>query len=412
MIVLTTNTEDEMPDNLVSAATRERTIHVPDLDRGRWTSVATLGIGTFAIGTDMFVVAGVLSGLATDLGVAIGEAALTVTVFALAYGIGATLLSALLGARPLRQVLIGSLLLVGLFNVLSALAPTLPVLLAARALGALAASVYVPAAGAAAVAAVPPSHRGRALGVLLGGSSIAMVLGAPLGVLLAAMLSWRAAFGLVAVLAAVTVLGLLLSSVGSNPLTHSTVRERLRPVRSPAVVGTLGVTFLVMTASNTMYTHLGGLLGAAAGPIGLGLFIAAFGLGGVLGTWWGGTAADLRGGCRGVLLAVIGLAVSFAVLPLVAETVGAALIVVVGWGIAAWGFVPAQQHRLIGLRSGPAPLLLALNSSAIHLGFAAGALLGGLVVDAAGVSSLWMLAVACCGAGLILHEILTREGQP
>ena len=53
-----------------------------------------------------------------------------------------------------------------------------------------------------------------------------------------------------------------------------------------------------------------------------------------------------------------------------------------------------------------------LVNSAIQLGFAAGALLGGLVVDAAGVSSLWMLAVACRGAGLILHEILTREVQP
>jgi predicted MFS family arabinose efflux permease len=50
---------------------------------------------------------------------------LTVTVFALAYATGAPLLSALLGARPLRQVLIGSLALFGLFNVLSAVAPTL-----------------------------------------------------------------------------------------------------------------------------------------------------------------------------------------------------------------------------------------------------------------------------------------------
>jgi hypothetical protein len=46
------------------------------------------------------------------------------------------------------------------------------------------------------------------------------------------------------------------------------------------------------------------------------------------------------------------------------------------------------------------------------LGFPAGALLGGLVVDDAGASSLWMLALACCGAGLILHGTLTREVQP
>jgi predicted MFS family arabinose efflux permease len=55
-------------------------------------------------------------------------------------------------------------------------------------------------------------------------------------------------------------------------------------------------------------------------------------------------------------------------------------------------------------------LLLALNSSAIHLGFAAGSLFGGLVVDTAGARSLSMLAVACCGAGLILHhQSLAKE---
>jgi predicted MFS family arabinose efflux permease len=180
-------------------------------------------------------------------------------------------------------------------------------------------------------------------------------------------------------------------------------------MRTPAVVGTLGVTFLVMTASNSIYIHLGVLLGTAAGPIELGLLIGAFGLAGMVGTWWGGTAADRRGSHRGVRLAVTVLTLNIAALPLVAATVTAALTVVVGWGIAVWGFVPVQQHRLIGLDSGPAPLLLALNSSAIHLGYAAGSLLGGLVVDAAGVSALWMLSVACCGAALILHTILTRE---
>jgi predicted MFS family arabinose efflux permease len=112
-----------------------------------------------------------------------------------------------------------------------------------------------------------------------------------------------------------------------------------------------------------------------------------------------------------VLLAVTVLTAGFAVLPLVATTVAGALAVVLGWGIAAWGFVPAQQHRLIGLGVGPARLVLALNSSATHLGFAAGALLGGLVVDAAGAGALWLLAVPCCGAGLMLHAILTRGAR-
>jgi predicted MFS family arabinose efflux permease len=82
---------------------------------------------------------------------------------------------------------------------------------------------------------------------------------------------------------------------------------------------------------------------------------------------------------------------------------------VIGWGLAAWAFVAAQQRRVIEL--GPATLLLALNSSAVHLGFATGALLGGRVVDAAGVGSLWLLPVVCCGVGLVLHGILGREAR-
>jgi predicted MFS family arabinose efflux permease len=381
-----TSLEDEMRD--AASTVRSR-------------AIAPLGVGAFAIGTDLFVVAGVLPALAADLGVPVGAAGLAVTVFALAYAVGAPVLSALLGSRPLRPVLIGSLVLFALFNVVSALAPDLAVLLAARVFGALAASVYVPGAGAAAIAATPESRRGRALGVVLAGSALAMVLGAPLGVLLAALFSWRAAFGLVAVLAVGTVLGLLRSGVGSGSPPRSTLGERLRPLRSPAVAGTLAVTFLAMTASNSTYTYLAVLL---TGPVGL--YIGVFGAAGVAGTWWGGIAVDRHGSGRVAAAAVVVLGTGLATLAHVTAMAGT-LAVVVAWGIAAWGFVAAQQHRVTGM--GPAPLLLALNSSAIHFGFATGALLGGLVVDGAGAGGLWVVPAVCCGFGLVLHGMLTRE---
>jgi predicted MFS family arabinose efflux permease len=296
-------------------------------------------------------------------------------------------------------VLIGSLVLFALSNVVAALASSLTVLLAARALAALAAAAYVPAAGAAAVAAVPADRRGRALAVVLGGSAVATVLGAPLGVLLASLLSWRAAPALVAVLAMGTVLGLLRNSIGSDPPTRSTLAERLHPLRSRVVVGTLAVTFLAMTASNSTYTYLAVLL---SGPVEL--YIAAFGLAGMAGTWWGGAAIDRYGSRRVVTAAVIVLAAGLATVHAATAPVG-----LIGWGLAAWAVVAAQQRRVIEL--GPAPLLLALNSSAVNLGFATGALLGGLVVDAAGVGSLWLLPVVSCGAGLVLHGILGREAR-
>ncbi|WP_440073282.1 MFS transporter [Streptosporangium sp. OZ121] len=400
-----------MHDEAASTAVMERMGPTPDKGWGRWASVATLGIGTFAIGTDIYVGAGVLGAIAGDFKITVGVAGLTVTVFALTYAIGTVLLTALLGARSLRPVLIGSLVLFGLFNLISAVAPTFPVLLAGQAMSALAAAVYLPAAGATAVAAVSPSHRGRALGLLLGGSSIAMVLGAPLGVLLSAMFSWRAAFGLVAVFATVTLIGVSLSGIGSGVI-GSKVWEGSRLIPSRAVAGALGVSFLVLAASSGTYTYLPLLLEDTVGPAELGLFIGVFGLGGLVGTWCGGVAADRYGSRRMVPLSVATLIMTFVVLPLVATTVAGIVAVMFVWGVAVWGFVPAQQHRLIGLRSASVSYVLALNSSANNFGFAAGALFGGLLIDAAGIGSLWMLTAACCGAGLVLHGLLSQEVRP
>ena len=400
---------NEVLDDAVRPAVRGRRAGAPDEGRRALPPAVALAFGAFAICTETFLVAGVLGGLAVELGVTVGVAGSTVAVSAVASAAGGPLLGAALGARPVRQVLIGALALSGLFTALSAAAPTFALLAASRALSALAASVYVPTAGAAAVAAAPSTHRGRALGVVLGGASVAMVLGAPLGVLLAATLSWRAAFGMAAVLAAGGVVLLWFTDVGSGRLSASTLGERLHPIRHPAVVGALGVTFLLMADSNSVFSYLGVLVGASAGLVGPGLVIGAFGLGGVLGAWWGGMATDRHGDRRVILLAGGGLTAAFAVLPLVAATAGPLLTVAIGWGIAAWSFTAAQQRRLLGLSSGSAPMPLALNSAATHLGFAAGALLGGRVVDTAGAGHLWMLAVACCGVGLALHGVLSRK---
>ncbi|MFG2757030.1 MFS transporter [Streptomyces wuyuanensis] len=446
----------------------------PERPRAARRTVAVLGTGVLAIGTDMFVVAGILGGIATDLGVTVGSAGLAVTVFALTYATGAVLLAPLLSAQPPRRVLVVSAAAFAVLNVLSALAPTLPTLLAARLLSALAASAFVPAAAGAAVTAVPAGHRGRALGAIVGCMSAATVLGAPAGVLLASASTWRAGFALPAVLAAATVAGLVLTrdepsratpggcspsgseppgprdarrhprpgtAPGSGPPSppdspprpfpryrgrdagrvtrcrdaepparrRAAVRERLLPLGSPAVAAALAVTFLLMTASYSTYTYLPLLLSDAVVPLGSGLFIAVFGLAGIAGTWWGGRAADRRGPGRVVGPAVAVSAAALAALPHTSSTGVAAALVVAGWGTAVWGFVPAQQHRLIGLCSAAPPLLLALHSGAVHLGSAAGSLLGGLVVDSAGAGRLWTVAVFCCGAAWVVHTALARK---
>lgn len=161
-----------------------------------------------------------------------------------------------------------------------------------------------------------------------------------------------------------------------------------------------------------MYSYLAVLLGSAAGSAGLGPLTGVLGVGGMVGTWWGGAAAARWGSRPVVLLAVSALTAGFVLFPLVTPTLAGAVVVVALWGIAACGFVPTQQHRLLNLGPQTVPLLLGLRGSAIHLGFASGALLGGQVVEATGAARRGMLAVACCGTGLILHTLLPRRSRP
>ena len=390
------------------------TKRVPDQERAGWRSVAPLGIGAFAIGTDLFVVAGVLPNLAADLDVTVGAAGLTVTVFALAYATGAPVLSALLGARPLAT---GADRLAGAVRAVQ------------RGVGARTQHCGVarsPGAGRARRVGLRPGCRvgGGRVGA---GEPTAVersawswparrsprVLGAPLGVLLAShalvaggVRAGRGARG-----------GHRPRPVAQRrrgPPTRSTLS---RAATTDALPGRRRNARRDVPGDDRLEqrVHLPGRAPGCRDRTRRARAVHRGASGSA--AWWAPGGAGPRP-----------TAVAAAGSPCwrwpcwrrvsrrsrcVATTAAGPLTIVVGWGIAAWGFVSAQQHADDRTRRAvPAPLLLALNSSAIHLGFAAGALLGGLVVDTAGAGSLWMLAVACCGAGLALHGILMREVRP
>ena len=154
-----------------------------------WFRILMLAVGTFALGTDVQVIAGILPTIAHDIAVPVATAGLLVTVFALTYALGSPTLATLTGSVARRRLLIGSL---GVFvgaNVLAALAQNFGVLVLARILAAGGAALYTPTASAVAVALAPTEKRGRALALVLGGITLAAVLGVPIGTLLGTLMS-------------------------------------------------------------------------------------------------------------------------------------------------------------------------------------------------------------------------------
>ncbi|MFI0821655.1 MFS transporter [Streptomyces sp. NPDC021098] len=371
-----------------------------------------LALGSFTLGLDAYVMAGLLPVVADDIGTTVSLAGQMVTVFTLAYAICAPLVAGLLrGGRP-RLVLLVALAVFTAGNALTALAPSLGALLGARAVAGAGAGVYSAMSTAAASALVPGERRGRALAVVMGGMSSGTVLGVPLGVLLAEHTGWRATMWLVTGLGAVSLTGLavLLPAVPAAPAVS--LRARLGAVTDRAVAPVVQVSFLAAVASLGLYTYLAPVLASAGGAHEVAPYLWVWGLGGVAGSLLIGRLVDAAekagrvAALVGVIMAVI--AAAEAALPVLAPVPQLAAVALVVWGAAGWALQVPQQHRLLAVkeRGTVAP---ALNNSALYLGSAVGSALGGAALSAglSGAVLPWA-AAGVAALGLARHMAAVR----
>ncbi|MFJ9418747.1 MFS transporter [Streptomyces sp. NPDC101227] len=373
-----------------------------------------LALGTFAMGTDSMVMAGILGLVARDLGISVPAAGQMVTVFALSYAVLAPVLATAAARWPRRGVLLAALTVFTVANALSAVAPNYPVLLATRVLAAAGAALYTPTANAVATTLVPPERRGRALATVLGGMTVATALGVPLGTYIGRT-DWRLTMWLVVVLGAAAFLGLALLLRGlPAPTAAPGLRARLVPLRNRRVLGAAATTLTFFLAINVVYIFLGtAVRPATGGDAGrLSLIMLVSGVASVAGNWLGGRAVD-RLGVRIVQLTGSALAATmFLVLPWASATMTGALIYAALAPLAAWAVAVALPHRLASLDPPNAPLLISLNSSALYLGMAAAGGVGSLALTVLGSHWFPLASAALTLVALVLAAVTTRRSTP
>jgi predicted MFS family arabinose efflux permease len=381
-----------------------------------------LALGTFAIGTEGFMIAPLLPDLARDLSVNLVHAGQLVTVFALTYAVSSPVLTALTGDIDRRRLLIASMLAFAVANFVAWSAHSYHALLAARILLAVAAGLYVPNANALASAIVEPSRRGTALSIVTGGTSVAVALGVPLGALVGDRFGWRLNFAAVGVLALIATAGLLsgLPRDIADRLPVASLRERLEVARQPAVLLALLSTMLWATGAFTIYTYLTSFLARAAEIAGSSVSAVLFmwGVAAVIGLRLGGRLNDRFGHLPVIVtslsllaIAFLGLSTSGVLLPPAVARVPILLAIAL-WGVSAWSFFPAQQARLISIAGVKvAPVALSLNASFQFLGFSAGAALGSLTLANASPLALGWVGASCVVVALSLALAPSRRAR-
>lgn len=391
------------------------------MNKNPTSQLLCLALGTFAIGTESYVVAGILPTLAADLGVTVPLAGQLITAFALTYAIGSPLIAVATGDMERRRLLLVSLAAFGIFNLVAALAHSYAALMVARIGMGLSAGTFTPAASAYAVAATPAAHRSRALSIIYGGLTVAMVIGTPLGVLLGEHFGWRLIFVAVAGWTVAALIGLAFTLRRIHPSAKITLAERLAVARRPDVLATLIVTTLMIGGVYTVYSYLAPFLQEHAHLAGdaIAVVFFLFGVGGTTGNYLSGVASDRFGPKRIIVMSLTGLSVVFVLLSLTGlvfppDTARWFIVpLILVWGLVGWSFPSAQQAHIASLAPKHAPITLSLNASAIYLGASLGALLGSVVVAHRSAAGLGWVGAACEVAALgVLAFALRRRAHP
>lgn len=350
--------------------------------------ILILALGTFIIGTDDFVIAGILPVIAADLNVSVAAAGQLVTSFSLAYALGAPILGTVTSHYPRKKLLMLSMLLFSLANALSVLAPSFTWLLVARIITALAAAMFTPVAMAVASDLAPPAKRGKALSFITAGLTVGIVLGVPIGTWIGALFGWRMTFLMVALVGLLTWFGVkwMLPSVASSP--NVSMKERLAAL-NPQILLMMSVSIFGGMGGFMVYTYISPILQEItdASPGMIGWFLVLLGIGSIAGNLVGGYATDRFGARKTLVSALTAFAVLltlFSALMLLPTGKAAPLLAAIAcimWGFAGWAYNPAMNSYLIALKPSHASMILSFGTSTMYLGIGLAGIAGGLVID-------------------------------
>lgn len=343
--------------------------------------VLILSLGMFALGFDAYIVAGIIPGISETYQRDVSQVGLAVSMFTLFYAISAPVFASILAGKPLKKILLYSMLIFTIANSITAVAPTFTLLLISRAVAGAGAGLFSPLAISASSELVSIEKKGRAIGLTLGGMSVGTVLGVPLGLYVSDLLNWQASIGLLVVIGVVALLGILLYLPPIETTPPPVLKERLKMFLDKRVAVTVFITFFASISSLGLYTYLSPLIKEIADSESLVFYLWAWGFGGLFGSLIIGYLIDyFRKPKTLVTIILLILMISIICIPLMIQLPLIKYLPFFIWGAMGWASQAPQQHILMSYQPNNRSAAVALNSSFNYLGSSVGATLGGVVL--------------------------------
>ena len=378
----------------------------------QWLPLIGLTVSVFIFNMSEFMPVGLLTSIADDFGTSESQTGLIISFYAWAVAICSLPLMLLLRKVDYRPMLLMAVLTFTVFQFLSGISASYWMLMASRIGVALAHSVFWSIAAPLAVSVVEFRYHRFALSVMAVGTSVAMILGLPLGRVIGLAMGWRMSFFAIAAVSVLTLI--LLTAVFPqvrNPGTF-TVKRMPDIYRNRVLVGVYVMIVVFVTGHFTCYSYIEPFLLDAAGLSDGSVTVAltVFGLAGIVGSMIFTKMYDsTRFRIVPAVLLFSGLSMMMFGLALGNFVLLMALCAL--WGMCYTLFCVISQNET--LRAAPAdaaPVAMSLQSGIFNAGIASGSIVGGIVIDLRSVNDIGFVAsVFALAAFLFTYLWLIRK---
>lgn len=367
-----------------------------------------LALVSFFVGTSQFGIVGMLDKIATSIDISVSTAGQLVTVFALGNAIGAPIVVMAMTKINQRKQLILSLIVIVVGIILTILTTEFFVLMLARILLGIGTGVFVVTAYAVSAKLAPTGKKGSAMANIAMGFSSSLVLGVPIGRIMAYSYDWDTIFWIIGIFSLLAIFAIDHTIPDFECEESVSLRKRLTLLKNPQLALMLSVSLFVFIGFSIMDTYITPYLTVIVPTKehAISSILFAMGIASVIGSKLGGLLADRIGTFSTLVGAMCIQIAALILLTMGFQSIAIIVMLLMLWEVACWMFGPTQNFNLVNLVPEASGIVLSLNSSFVQLGFALGAGIGGIAVGSISVTSItWISTISVICATLLFIVI-------
>ena len=378
--------------------------------RTQYFRVILMGISAFVINTTEFVPVALLSDIAKDFSITTAETGWMLTLYAWVVAAMSLPLMLLTSRLERKRLLLALFVVFIASHALSVFAWSFQVLLISRVGIAFSHAIFWAITAAITLRVAPEGKRALALSILATGTSLALVLGVPIGRILGQWFGWRTTFAGIGIIAFIVFVlqAKLLPNLPS--MFDGSFKKLPELLKNPLLVCLYLFCFVVFTADYAAYSYIEPFMNrvGSLSENSVTFILLLFGCAGLIGSYifsrWSDTSTVIM-----MLVSTILILVSMLLMLWTVTSIWWFSIITVIWGTAMLLLMLTIQSKVIEIDINAQDMVMAMFSAVINLGIGMGALLGGYAVTYISISSVGFVGAAIAFVALLLMIYMIKR---